>query len=82
MAAIDEKLLKTCDNGTAQSLLASLDMDGLPYRTRVSLIEQSGSLTITVPADSWADTEHSLSDPGTAEVYYYRDGVLVVDLDA
>lgn len=82
MGAVQEDLEQMAAHGAGMNdLLSELGENNIPRRYDVSLIRQDGSLTITVPADSWQDAGHSLSNPGSVETYWYKSSEwLLVDL--
>lgn len=67
---------------TAADVVDSLELDGAPIKERFSLIEQNGSLTMSIMSDAWRDCERSLDDPGRADQYYFPEkGVVLIDLN-
>lgn len=83
MSAVSSKLRETApDDMDIQDVLDELDLDGLPYKDDVSLVKQRQSLTMTVFADAWRDAGHTLSNPGTVQVYWFEGSdMLLVDLN-
>lgn len=56
--------------------------DGGPYRSRRSLNNVNGTITVSIMKDAWEDSQHSLDDPGEVDTWYYPDrGILLVDLE-
>jgi hypothetical protein len=82
MGAVDPELLSTApEDMDLDTLLADLGLEGVPYRTEVSLIKQRQSLTMTVPSEARKEAGCSLDEPGTADVLWWGDeDVLLVHL--
>jgi len=80
--AVDPQMMAAVASGDdIEHLLAQMSLDHLPGLYHRNLHCSKGSLCLFVPAEAWQQTEHSLDEPGTVDVFHLPgEDVLIVDL--
>lgn len=72
--AVDNEIRETTpESMDLEALLDELDLNGIPTKKQMSLVQQgTNSLTTTLQQDAWQNAGITLNSAGKIDTYYYE----------